>query len=700
MDLLWLAPLAGLVSLAFAAYFALYTLKQDSGSEQMNAISGAIQEGASAYLNREYRTIAIVAVIIAVILVVALGNAFEGGYLDSGRVALGFLVGAAGSAAAGYIGMSVSTRGNTRVAQAAFSGVRSALGIAFKGGAVTGLAVVGLALLGTSLFYIAFGGGSHAVDLVVGYGFGASLISLFARIGGGIYTKAADVGADLVGKVEAGIPEDDPRNAGVIADNVGDNVGDCAGMGADLFETYVVTALAAMLIGGLMVNAGNVTSIFPGVASALTLIEYPLILGAVAIFASIIAVFAVRMGTEEKIMPTLYKGVFTAAILSIILFFPITILLFGNNAAAYSLFGASVIGILIMALMVVAIEYYTQDHAPVRSIADASKTGAGTNLITGLAVGMISLGWPLIIICSGILVAYLVPFVVTGSMTAGLYGISITAVAMLSATGIVVALDSYGPITDNAGGIAEMADLPPNVRDTTDKLDAVGNTTKAVTKGYAIASAAIAALALFSDYLHKVGLPPESFSLFNPLVLIGLLIGGLLPFIFSAVMMRAVGKGAFKVVEEVRRQFKEIPGIWDGTAKPEYGKCVDIVTAAALREMIVPGMIAVVVPVVVGLVLGAIALGGLLIGVIISGLMLALMMANGGAAWDNAKKMIEDGYLGGKGSDAHKAAVVGDTVGDPFKDTAGPAINPLIKAMNMVAILFSSLFLASGVLPL
>jgi K(+)-stimulated pyrophosphate-energized sodium pump len=700
MDLLWLAPLAGLVSLAFAAYFALYTLKQDSGSEQMNAISGAIQEGASAYLNREYRTIAIVAVIVAVILVVALGNAFEGGYLDSGRVALGFLVGAAGSAAAGYIGMSVSTRGNTRVAQAAFSGVRSALAIAFKGGAVTGLAVVGLALLGTSMFYILFGGGSHAVDLVVGYGFGASLISLFARIGGGIYTKAADVGADLVGKVEAGIPEDDPRNAGVIADNVGDNVGDCAGMGADLFETYVVTALAAMLIGGLMVNAGNVTSIFPGIASALTVIEYPLILGAVAIFASIIAVFAVRMGTEEKIMPTLYKGVFTAAILSIILFFPITILLFGNNAAAYSLFGASVIGILIMALMVVAIEYYTQDHAPVRSIADASKTGAGTNLITGLAVGMISLGWPLIIICSGILVAYLVPFVVTGSMIAGLYGISITAVAMLSATGIVVALDSYGPITDNAGGIAEMADLPSNVRDTTDKLDAVGNTTKAVTKGYAIASAAIAALALFSDYLHKVNLPPESFSLFNPLVLIGLLIGGLLPFIFSAVMMRAVGKGAFKVVEEVRRQFKEIPGIWDGTAKPEYGKCVDIVTAAALREMIVPGMIAVVVPVVVGLVLGAIALGGLLIGVIISGLMLALMMANGGAAWDNAKKMIEDGYLGGKGSDAHKAAVVGDTVGDPFKDTAGPAINPLIKAMNMVAILFSSLFLASGVLPL
>jgi K(+)-stimulated pyrophosphate-energized sodium pump len=666
----------------------------------MRAISGAIQEGASAYLNRQYRTIAVVAVIVALILLVALANAFEGGYFDSGRVALGFLVGAAGSAAAGYIGMSVSTRGNARVAQAAFSGVRNALEIAFKGGAVTGLAVVGLALLGTSFFYILFGGGSHAVDLVVGYGFGASLISLFARIGGGIYTKAADVGADLVGKVEAGIPEDDPRNAGVIADNVGDNVGDCAGMGADLFETYVVTAIAAMLIGGLILNTGDATQIFPGIAGSLTLIEYPLVLGAVAIFASIIAIFAVRMGEKGNIMGALYKGVITAAVLSVILFYPITVILFGNNAAAYSLFISAVIGIIIMALMVMVTEYFTQDHAPVKSIADASKTGSGTNIITGLAVGMMSVGWPVIIICSGILVAYLVPFMVTGESMAGLYGISITAVAMLSTTGIIVALDSYGPITDNAGGIAEMADLSPEVRDTTDKLDAVGNTTKAVTKGYAVASAAIAALALFSDYLHKIGLPQEEFSLFNPLVLIGLLIGGLLPFIFSSVMMRAVGKGAFKIVEEVRRQFKEIPGIWEGKAKPEYGKCVDIVTAAALREMIVPGMIAVVVPIVVGLLLGAIALGGLLIGVIISGLMMALMMANGGAAWDNAKKMIEDGYLGGKGSDAHKAAVVGDTVGDPFKDTAGPAINPLIKAMNMVAILFSTLFVAYGVLPM
>jgi K(+)-stimulated pyrophosphate-energized sodium pump len=706
MNSLWLAPIAGLVSLIFAAIFAAYTLKQDAGSDKMKAISGAIQEGASAYLNREYRTIAIVAIIIAVILAVALSNVYDGGVFDSGRIAIGFLVGAAGSAAAGYIGMSVSTRGNARVAQAAYSGVRNALAIAFRGGAVTGLAVVGLALLGTSCFYMIYGGlgdtksATHAVNLVVGYGFGASLVSLFARIGGGIYTKAADVGADLVGKVEAGIPEDDPRNAGVIADNVGDNVGDCAGMGADLFETYVVTAIAAMLIAGLIVNTEEVAGIFPAIAAELALIEYPLVLGAIGIFASIIAIFAVRMGKKENIMRTLYKGVITAAVISVILFYPVTVVLIGDDLAGISIFISAIVGIILMALMVVAIEYYTQNHAPVKDIADASKTGAGTNLITGLAVGMMSVGWPVLIICSGILVAYLVPFLVTDSTIAGLYGISIAAVAMLSTTGMIVALDSYGPITDNAGGIAEMADLPPNVRDTTDKLDAVGNTTKAVTKGYAIASAAIAALALFSDYLHNIGIAPEEFSLFNPLVLVGLLIGGLLPFIFSSVMMRAVGKGAFKIVEEVRRQFKDIPGIWDGTAKPEYGKCVDIVTSAALREMIVPGMIAVVVPVIVGILLGTIALGGLLIGVIISGLMLALMMANGGAAWDNAKKMIEDGYLGGKGSDAHKAAVVGDTVGDPFKDTAGPAINPLIKAMTMIAILFSTLFVAYGVLPI
>jgi len=700
MNLLILAPVAGLVSLAFAAMFASYTLKQDSGSAKMNEIAGAIQEGAAAYLNRQYRTVAVVAVIIAVILFVALSRTMEGGYFDSGMIAIGFLAGAVCSAVAGYIGMFVSTRANVRVAQAASSGVRKALTVAFRGGAVTGLAVVGLALLGTSVFYMIFGGGAHAVDLVVGYGFGASLISLFARIGGGIYTKAADVGADLVGKVEAGIPEDDPRNAGVIADNVGDNVGDCAGMGADLFETYVVTAIAAMLIGSLIAGDSGLLTVFPSITSGLALIEYPLILGAVAIFASIIAIFAVKMGARENIMSTLYKGVITAAVLSIILFYPVTMALIGADPAGTSIFISAVIGIIIMALMVIVTEYYTQMHSPVKAIADASQTGAGTNLIAGLAVGMMSVGWPVIIICGGILAAYLVPFVVTGTNIAGLYGISIAAVAMLSTTGIIVALDSYGPITDNAGGIAEMADLPPEVRDTTDKLDAVGNTTKAVTKGYAVASAAMAALALFSDYLHRVGLPADEFSLFNPLVLVGLLIGGLLPFIFSSVMMRAVGKGAFKVVEEVRRQFKEIPGIWEGKAKPEYGKCVDIVTSAALREMLVPGMIAVVVPLVVGFLFGAVALGGLLIGVIISGLMLALMMSNGGAAWDNAKKLIEDGYLGGKGSEAHKAAVVGDTVGDPFKDTAGPAINPLIKAMNMIAILFSSLFVAYGLLPM
>ena len=700
MNLLLLAPVAGLVSLAFAAMFASYTLKQDSGTAKMNEIAGAIQEGASAYLNRQYRTVAVVAVIIALILFVALSHTMEGGYFDSGMIAIGFLAGAVCSAVAGYIGMFVSTRANVRVAQAASSGVRKALTVAFRGGAVTGLAVVGLALLGTSVFYMIFGGGAHAVDLVVGYGFGASLISLFARIGGGIYTKAADVGADLVGKVEAGIPEDDPRNAGVIADNVGDNVGDCAGMGADLFETYVVTAIAAMLIGALIAGDSGLQTVFPGITSGLALIEYPLILGAVAIFASIIAIFAVRMGARENIMGTLYKGVLTAAVLSIILFYPVTRALIGTDLAGTSIFISAVIGIIIMALMVIVTEYYTQMHSPVKAIADASQTGAGTNLIAGLAVGMMSVGWPVIIICGGILAAYLVPFVVTGTNIAGLYGISIAAVAMLSTTGIIVALDSYGPITDNAGGIAAMADLPPEIRDTTDKLDAVGNTTKAVTKGYAVASAAMAALALFSDYLHRVGLPAEEFSLFNPLVLVGLLIGGLLPFIFSSVMMRAVGKGAFKVVEEVRRQFREIPGIWEGKTKPEYGKCVDIVTAAALREMLVPGMIAVVVPLVVGFLFGAVALGGLLIGVIISGLMLALMMSNGGAAWDNAKKLIEDGYLGGKGSEAHKAAVVGDTVGDPFKDTAGPAINPLIKAMNMIAILFSSLFVAYGLLPM
>ncbi|MCW3131565.1 MAG: sodium-translocating pyrophosphatase [Candidatus Methanospirare jalkutatii] len=708
VGLLFLAPLAGILALVFAGFFAFWTLKQPKGDERMNAVSEAIQEGASAYMRRQFKTIAVVAVLIAAILAIALAKAkgFHG-FLDSSRVALGFLAGSFFSALAGYVGMTVSTRSNVRVAQAAkTAGLRRAFEVAFRGGAVTGFSVVGLALLGISLFYIAYGGldaerAVHAVDLVVGFGFGASLISLFARIGGGIYTKSADVGADLVGKVEAGIPEDDPRNAGVIADNVGDNVGDCAGMAADLFETYVVTAIAAMLIGGLILKKGILNGIFGGLKA----VEYPLILCAMAIFASIVAVFTVRMGKKENIMGAMYRGVATSAVLSIILFYIVTVKMFGAGVIPLSIFISAVVGIVIMALMIVVTEYFTQMHAPVRAIADASKTGAGTNLIMGLSVGMLSTGLPVVIICAGILAAFLAPFAFARAVGAGvevafllgLYGIAIAAVAMLSTTGMIITLDAYGPITDNAGGIAEMASLPEEVRATTDKLDAVGNTTKAVTKGYAIASAALAALALFSDYLHKVGLTADKFSLFNPFVLVGLLLGGLLPFIFSAVTMRAVGKGAFKVVEEVRRQFREIEGLWEGKAKPEYGKCVDIVTAAALREMVIPGLIAVVVPLAVGFLLGSVALGGLLIGVIVSGLVLALMMANGGAAWDNAKKMIEDGYLGGKGSDAHKAAVVGDTVGDPFKDTAGPAINPLIKAMNMVAILFSSLFLAYGV---
>ncbi len=700
--MIWLAPFAGVVAIVSAGFFAYWTLKQPKGDENMNAVAEAIQEGASAYMRRQFKTIAVVAVLIALVLAVALSRAkgFQG--LDSVRVAIGFLAGAFFSALAGYIGMTVSTRSNVRVAEAARrEGLRKAFAVAFRGGAVTGFSVVGLALLGISLFYIAYGGLSaetavHSVDLAVGFGFGASLISLFARVGGGIYTKAADVGADLVGKVEAGIPEDDPRNAGVIADNVGDNVGDCAGMGADLFETYVVTAIAAMLIGGLIADRMGEIGI--------KAVQYPLILGAMAIFASVIASFTVRMGKKENIMSAMYCGIATSALLSTVLFYVVTVFMFGRGIVPLSIFVSAVVGIVIMVFMIIVTEYFTQMHSPVRSIADASKTGAATNLIMGLSVGMLSTGLPVLIICVGILAAYLSPF--TAAMAAGateevamligLYGISIAAVAMLSTTGMIISLDSYGPITDNAGGIAEMASLPDEVRAITDKLDAVGNTTKAVTKGYAIASAALAALALFSDYLHKVGLTAEKFSLFDPYVLVGLLLGGLLPFIFSAVTMRAVGKGAFKVVEEVRRQFREIKGLWEGEAKPEYGKCVDIVTAAALREMVIPGLIAVVVPLAVGFILGSVALGGLLIGVIVSGLMLALMMANGGAAWDNAKKMIEDGYLGGKGSDAHKAAVVGDTVGDPFKDTAGPAINPLIKAMNMVAILFSSLFIAYG----
>jgi K(+)-stimulated pyrophosphate-energized sodium pump len=673
ITLLYLAPLAGLLSILFAGIFARSVLKNDPGTEEMQKISGAIQEGAMAYLNRQYKTIAVVAVVLAVVMFVAqLGS----------KTIFGFIVGAIASALAGYIGMNISVRANVRTANKAKEGLAQAMDVAFKGGAVTGLAVVGLALLGTSGFFILYGATPESVDLVVGFGFGASLISLFARVGGGIFTKAADVGADLVGKIEAGIPEDDPRNAGVIADNVGDNVGDCAGMGADLFETYVVTSLAAMLLGGIVITEYGLYD---------NAILYPLMLGSAAIVASIIAVFFVKIGDDNHIMKALYKGVAAAAILSTFAFYFITDALMGNIQFFYS----ALIGIAIMVLMVVITEYYTSDKfRPVQSIAAASETGAGTNIITGLSVGLESTGLPVVVISCGILAAY---YVVGGGML-GLYSISIAAVAMLSTTGIIVALDSYGPITDNAGGIAEMANLPESTRKITDALDSVGNTTKAVTKGYAIGSAGLGALALFADFTHKVGIEKGMLSLDNPLVLVGLFIGGLMPFLFSAVTMKAVGKAAFEVVNEVRRQFREIPGIMEGTTKPEYGKCVDIVTKAAIREMAVPGIIAIVIPLFVGLVLGKLALGGLLIGIIVVGLMMALMMANGGGAWDNAKKVIEGGAFGGKGSEAHKAAVVGDTVGDPFKDTSGPALNALIKVVNMIAILFSGLFMNSGLI--
>ena len=594
------------------------------------------------------------------------------------KVAVGFIFGALSSAAAGYIGMNVSVRANVRTAAAAKKSLEHALNVAFRGGAVTGLAVVGLSIIGVSVFYIIYGD----VDLVIGFGFGASLISLFARVGGGIYTKAADVGADIVGKVEAGIPEDDPRNPAVIADNVGDNVGDCAGMGADLFETYAVTLLAAMLLGSLVLTQ---------IPNA---ILYPLMLGAAAIFITILSLFFVRLGKSKKIMNALYKGVAAATLISAVVFFFITYLL----DIAFTFYIAALVGMVITVLMVAITEYYTSTkYRPVKEIAAASKTGAGTNVISGLSFGFESTAFPVLTIVAGILVS----FIVVGGLndsTLGLYGIATAAVAMLSTTGMIVALDCYGPITDNAGGIAEMSNQPESVREVTDELDAVGNTTKAVTKGYAIGSAALGALALFADYKLKVDLGTGSLSIDNPLVLVGLLIGGLMPFIFSSVTMRAVSKAAMKIVDEVRRQFREIPGIMDGTAKPEYGKCVDIVTSAALREMVVPGALSIIVPILVGLIFGAEALAGLLIGIIVVGLMLAMTLNNAGGAWDNAKKLIESGLYGGKGSDAHKAAVVGDTVGDPAKDTSGPGLNALIKVVNMVAILFATLFVSGGLL--
>lgn len=658
-----LAIVMGLVALAYAGYLSFRILKVSPGSERMQEIANAIREGAMAYMKRQYKTIAYFAVIIAVLL----------GLLFKWQVAAGFLLGAVLSGVSGYIGMSISVRANVRTAETAKKGLKDALDVAFKGGSVTGMAVVGLALLAISIFYSIF----KDPAMMIGLGFGASLISLFARVGGGIYTKAADVGADLVGKVEAGIPEDDPRNPATIADNVGDNVGDCAGMGADLYETYVVTLLAAMLL-----------ALMPSVSGTYKFaVEYPLLLGCVAIVASIVGMWFVRLGKSKNIMGALYKGLIAAGVISAVGFYFVT----RYTGNPMSLFYATLVGLLITLLINVITEYYTSTkYKPVQKIADASVTGAGTNLISGLAVGMQSTIVPVLVICAGILGAYLL---------AGVYGVAIAAVAMLSLTGMIIALDSYGPITDNAGGIAEMSELDKKVRETTDALDAVGNTTKAVTKGYAIGSAALASLALFVAFTEEIGHTlgaPVTFLLTNPAVVVGLFIGAMLPFFFSALCMTAVGSSAHKIVVEVRRQFKEIKGLMEGKAKPEYGKCVDIVTKAALRNMIMPAVIAIVAPLLVGFFLGIQALGGLIMGVILSGLLMALFMSNTGAAWDNAKKYIESGKHGGKGGDAHKAAVVGDTVGDPFKDTAGPALNALIKVINTFAIVFAPLFVAYG----
>lgn len=627
-------------------------MRLPNGNERMQEISGAIEEGAMAYLNRQYRTIAIVGVVVIIVLFIGLG------WVST----LGFIVGAVFSALCGYIGMYVSVRSNVRVTESARKGLSYALLVAFKGGAVTGLMCVSLGLLGVAGMYAVF----HDPHALVGLGFGASLISVFARLGGGIFTKSADVGADLVGKVEAGIPEDDPRNPAVIADNVGDNVGDCAGMAADLFETYAITAVGAMLLGLIY---------FPGEPVYMI---YPLILGAIAIVATIIGIYFVRLADNQEIMTALYKGLFAAAIISLIGFYPVTVMFFGEN----TLFWAALVGIVTTLAIVFITDYYTSTRfRPVRSIAEASQSGHATNIITGLAVAMEASVWPVFTVVAGILVSYTV---------GGVYGIGVACMSMLSMTGIIVAIDSYGPITDNAGGIAEMSDLPPEIRVNTDRLDAVGNTTKAVTKGYAIGSAGLVAIVLFSAYtqeINQIVSEELTFAIQDPWVLAGLLIGGALPFIFSALAMGAVGKASNEVVNEVRRQFREIPGLMEGKTRPEYGVCVDIVTKRALKEMIVPGLIPVAAPLIVGFLLGPKALGGMLMGVIITGVFLAIMLTAGGGAWDNAKKYIEEGNFGGKGTDTHAAAVTGDTVGDPAKDTAGPAINPMIKVVNIVALL-------------
>ncbi|MDD1776472.1 MAG: sodium-translocating pyrophosphatase, partial [Candidatus Methanomethylicus sp.] len=644
MDITTLLPIvAGIIALVYAGYLAMSVMKEDEGTPEMKNIARAIREGARAYLNRQYKTVLIFVVIIAIVIVFAI----------NWQSAVGFVAGALLSTVAGYIGMNMTTQGNVRTTQKARSGLQAALSLAFKGGAVSGFSIVGLALLGLSAIYVVFGD----VRMMVGFGFGACLVSLFARVGGGIYTKAADVGADLVGKVEAGIPEDDPRNPAVIADNVGDAVGDCAGMGADLFETYVVTALAAMLLASSQIVFAKFGP---------NGIILPLIIGAMAIFGTVIGSFFVRLGKSKNIMGALYKGLIVTTIVSAVAFYLVDYYLLNGDIG---IFVSSLVGLFVMAGMVVITEYFTAySHSPVKTVAIASQTGAGTNIISGLGVGLRSAFPPVIVIVIGILVAYFV----SGGQTSpelGVFGIAIAAAAMLSTTGIIVSIDAFGPITDNAGGIAEMAGLPQEVRDVTDPLDAVGNTTKAVTKGYAIGSAALAALSLFAAYKDEIVVRTGSaffLSLEDPFVLVGLLLGAAIPFLFASYLMSAVGRAAFQIVEEVRRQFREIKGIMEGTAKPDYGKAVDIVTKAALKEMAIPALVAILSPLAVGFLLNEKALGGMLMGVILSGLLLALLMTTGGAVWDNAKKYIELGNFGGKKSPAHAAAVVGDTVGDPF----------------------------------